>query len=89
MAGAEMAGAILCRRLPDMGWISQVAVLRPWRRRGTGLQLLRHAFADYYHGGIHKVSLSVDEHNPTGAHQLYEQAGMYISLQVDTLQKPI
>ncbi len=89
MDGAEMAGAILCRRLPDMGWISQVAVLRPWRRRGIGLQLLRHAFADYYHGGIRKVGLSVDEHNNTGAHQLYEQAGMHISLQVDTLQKPI
>jgi len=76
--GEEIAGATLCKTLAGEGWVDVVAVRRPWRKRGLGLALLRHAFTEFYTRGIHKVSLSVDAESITGAPRLYGRAGMSV-----------
>jgi hypothetical protein len=42
---------------------------------------------EYSRRGIFHVVLNVDEHNATGAYQLYASAGMRRSLQIDEMQK--
>jgi len=78
MDGDEIAGATLCKTLAGEGWIHVVGVRRPWRNRGLGLALLRHALAEYYRRNVHKVALSVDAESVTGAPRLYGRAGMRV-----------
>lgn len=89
--GNAMAGGILCHHFRDleMGWVGQLAVLRPWRRKGLGMALLLHAFGEFYRRGIYKVGLGVDSQNLTGATRLYERAGMHVALQHDTYEKEL
>jgi mycothiol synthase len=74
---------------PEYGWISTLAVRRPWRRRGLGLALLRHSFADFAARGARRVGLGVDGENTTGAVRLYERAGMRPARRVDTYEKAL
>ena len=74
--GDEVAGTVLCKSVAGEGWVDVVGVRRPWRRRGLGLALLRHAFGEYRRRGVRKVGLSVDAESVTGAPRLYERAGM-------------
>jgi mycothiol synthase len=76
--GDEIAGITLCKTLAGEGWVDVVGVRRPWRNRGLGLALLRHAFTEYHRRGTHRVSLSVDAKSITGAPRLYERAGMRV-----------
>jgi mycothiol synthase len=78
MDGDEIAGATLCKTLAGEGWIHVVGVRRPWRNRGLGLTLLRHALAEYQRRGVRKVALSVDAESITGAPRLYGRAGMRV-----------
>jgi mycothiol synthase len=64
--------------LGDEGWVDVVGVRRPWRNRGLGLALLRHAFAEYHRRGVRKVGLSVDAESVTSAPRLYGRAGMSV-----------
>lgn len=79
--GDQLAGASLCwphsRDDPDMGWVTELAVRQPWRRRGLGLALLRHSFCVFFRRGKLRVGLGVDAENLTGALQLYKKAGMH------------
>jgi mycothiol synthase len=76
----NIAGISLCWEKsfsdPKMGWVGTLGVLRPWRRRGLGLALLRHSFARLYERGQRKIGLGVDAQSLTGATRLYEKAGM-------------
>ena len=87
----QLAGGVLCEyeRDLDLGWAAQVAVRRPWRRKGLGNALLLHAFAEFYRRGIYKVGLGVDSQNLTGATRLYERVGMHVALQHDTYEKEL
>ena len=76
--GGEIAGITLCKTLAGEGWVDVVGVRRPWRNRGLGLALLRHAFTEYHRRGTHRVSLSVDAESVTGAPRLYGRAGMRV-----------
>jgi len=89
--GDALAGGSLCRYDADLelGWVGQLAVLRPWRRKGLGMALLLHAFGELYRRGIYTIGLGVDSQNLTGAARLYERAGMHIALQHDTYQKEL
>jgi mycothiol synthase len=78
LQGDEIAGLVLCKTLAGEGWIDVVGVRRPWRNRGLGLALLRHAFTEYQRRNIRRVSLSVDAESITGAPRLYERAGMRV-----------
>ncbi len=64
--------------LEGQGWVTVVGVRRQWRKRGLGLALLRHAFAEYHRRGVRKVALSVDAESITGAPRLYGRAGMRV-----------
>ncbi len=71
------------------GWIGAIGVLKPWRRRGLGLALLRHAFAEFYRRGQPRVALGVDAENPTGATRLYERAGMHVAYEAVAYAKDL
>ena len=87
--GDEIAGTSLCLNEEDVGWVRQLTVRRPWRRRGLGLALLRHSFREYHRRGMRRVGLSVDSRNSTGATRLYERAGMRVAWQYDFYEKTV
>jgi mycothiol synthase len=77
--GDEIAGFVRCDpKKYGGGWIGMLGVRRPWRKRGLGLALLQHAFAEFHRRGEPHVGLGVDADNPTGATRLYEKAGMRV-----------
>jgi GNAT superfamily N-acetyltransferase len=79
----EIVGTSLGRpRLPedpDMGWINDLGVRRPWRRQGIALALLHRSFGELYRRGKKRVGLGVDASSLTGATRLYERAGMHVA----------
>jgi mycothiol synthase len=76
---ADVAGVIRCDgRKFGGGFVGALGVRRPWRGRGIGTALLRHAFIEYQRRGVPHVSLGVDAENPSGATRLYERAGMRV-----------
>ncbi len=77
--GEEVCGVALCKVLGDEGWVDVVGVRRPWRTRGLGLALLRHAFAEYHRRGVRKVDLGVDAKSVAGAPRLYGRAGLSVN----------
>jgi ribosomal protein S18 acetylase RimI-like enzyme len=89
----EIAGINLCRPHsfddPEMGWVGTLGVLRPWRKRGIGLALLRHSFNEFFRRGYRKVGLGVDAQNLTGALRLYENAGMHVRQAFDQYEKEL
>ena len=89
VADGEPAGVALCRMSEGIGWVGTLAVRRPWRRRGLGLALLRHAFGEFYRRGTRRVGLGVDAESPTGATRLYERAGMRVAHQYAVFGKEL
>ena len=85
--GDELAGILLARSSrggdETLGWVSVLGVRRPWRRRGLGRALLLHAFRELRARGKPRAGLGVDGSNPTGAVQLYEEAGMRVLRRYD------
>jgi len=78
--GDQIAGVSLCRLKPeDIGWVSILAVRRPWRKQGLGQALLHHSFGEFYRRGIKTVGLGVDAGSLTGATRLYQRVGMKIA----------
>jgi mycothiol synthase len=77
--GEEIAGFARCEA--DRwggGWVALLGVRKPWRRRGLGEALLRHAFSEFFARGERQVGLGVDAQNESGATRLYERAGMHV-----------
>jgi mycothiol synthase len=90
LEGGEAAGAALCYpRGERFGWVRGLGVRRPWRGRGVGMALLRHAFGAFYARGYRGAGLGVDASSPTGATRLYERAGMRVTEQYETYEKTI
>jgi ribosomal protein S18 acetylase RimI-like enzyme len=88
--GDQIVGAALCRVRDDgSGWVNQLAVRRPWRKRGLGLALLHHLFATFAQRGVRKVGLGVDGQSLTGAQRLYERAGMYVAARFARYEKEL
>lgn len=88
--GDELAGILLSIPMesePDAGHVQILGVRRPWRRRGLGLALLRHAFREFQRRGFARVTLGVDATSLTGANRLYENAGMHVVRQLDFYEK--
>lgn len=61
------------------GRVDSLRVVREWRRRGIGASLLTTAFGALRERGAGRVSLSVDAASPTGAPNLYLDAGMDVT----------
>ncbi|MBP1704793.1 MAG: family N-acetyltransferase [Chloroflexi bacterium] len=57
------------------GWIGQLGVRRPWRRRGVATALLVRSMKAFRAAGLEAASLGVDTENPTGAVGVYERVG--------------
>lgn len=89
MDAGEIAGGVICRYRQERGWISQLAVRKPWRRRGLGTALLLNSLGEFYRRGRNTVALGVDADNPTGATLVYERAGMYINSKFVVYEKEI
>lgn len=90
--GGEVAGISLCRMHEaeeGLGWVRVLGVRRPWRRRGLGRALLLHTFREFVQRGASAVALGVDAESLTGAHQLYESAGMRVVRRHDTYEKTV
>lgn len=86
----EVVGTCLARIVPGGGgWIGNVGVRRPWRRRGLALALLLTAFGALYQRGEREVELSVDAGSPTGAPRLYSRAGMHVSHSVSLYRREL
>lgn len=90
----HIVGAITCRTYEDEqegpeGHITQMGVLRSWRKRGIARHLMQQVFVAYYQRDIHHITISVDAHNTTGAIQLYQGMGMRQYEQVDHLLKSL
>lgn len=92
--GAEtIVGYALCEPtitdFPDMGWVDNLGVRRPWRRQGLATALLYHVFGEFYRRGTTTVGLGVDATSLTGATRLYERAGMSVFRQYDIYEKEL
>lgn len=74
---------------PHFGWIGNLGVRRPWRRRGLATALLLHSFRDFRERGATRVGLGVDGENTTGAVRLYEKVGMRVARRNDTYEKKL
>jgi mycothiol synthase len=81
-AGGEIAGFSINEPhrsgIPAVGRVAGLGVLRPWRKRGVGLALLRQSFRVLRDAGFTEMRLEVDAASPTGAVRLYERAGMHV-----------
>lgn len=87
--GDEVAGIALNRYRMGIGWIRNLGVRRPWRKRGLGLALLQHSFGEFYNRETHVIGLGVDAQNPTGATRLYQKAGMHPASEFVTYEKEL
>jgi mycothiol synthase len=57
------------------GYTEEIAVLRPWRRRGIARWLLIESIRMFRDLGMERTVLSVDSQNQTGAYSFYIQMG--------------
>jgi ribosomal protein S18 acetylase RimI-like enzyme len=80
LAGNAIAGYVLAYRspVPTRGYIGQVGVRRPWRRRGLAGAMLTRVLSACADAGFGAVSLGVDAQNPTGAVGVYERVGFTV-----------
>jgi mycothiol synthase len=88
--GEQVAGIVLCALHDDDPGIGRVVILgvrRAWRRRGVGEALLRAAFAALAERGCRRAVLGVDAESLTGAHRLYERAGMSVAARFDVYER--
>ena len=85
----ETAGIALCRLHETdsrTGWVNILGVRRPWRRRGLGRALLFESFRRLAAQGCARAILGVDASSLTGAHTLYENAGMKVISRFDVYE---
>lgn len=87
--GDDIAGICLCQELEGRAFVRILGVRRNWRRRGLGMSLLKHAFAEFARRGYDSVQLGVDAESLTGANRLYEAAGMRVVRQTDHFEKAL
>ena len=87
--GDQIAGFSQNRFRMGVGWVGTLGVLKPWRKKGLGLALLRTSFAEFYKRGMKTIGLGVDASNKTGATRLYQGAGMRIASEFVTFEKEL
>jgi mycothiol synthase len=87
--GDDVAGYAAAFAADDGGYVADLAVRRPWRRRGLGLALLNEEFRALAARGVTVVRLFVDAQNVTGAARLYEKAGMRITRRFEVFEKKL
>jgi mycothiol synthase len=71
----------------NRGWLEQVGVRRPWRRRGVARALIAASMRAFADRGLTSAGLGVDADNPTGALGLYEGLGFRVHKPATTYRK--
>lgn len=71
------------------GYIQDVFVRRPWRRRGLARSLLTESIHMFARMGMEETYLGVDTENPSGADVLYESLGYRRSRRHFIYRKPL
>lgn len=69
------------------GYTENIAVRRPWRRRGIARALIATSLRMLKERGMKEAALGVDTQNPSGALQLYESLGYRVVKQFITYRK--
>lgn len=87
--GDQIAGFSQNRFRMGIGWVGTLGVRKPWRKKGLGMALLKHSFADFYKRGMKTIGLGTDSQNSTGATRLYEKAGMRVASEFVTFEKEL
>jgi mycothiol synthase len=83
MAGEEVAGFTINGISPEEnarhgrseGWVEELAVRRPWRKRGVATALLCASMHAFKAEGLQHAMLGVDTQNLCGALRVYESVG--------------
>ena len=70
------------------GWVGQLGVRRPWRKRGVATALLVRSMEAFRAAGLEAATLGVDAENPTGALGVYERVGFRPIRRSVRLQRP-
>ncbi len=71
------------------GWIAELGVRRPWRKRGVATALLCHSMQAFKAAGLDHATLGVDTESLTGALRLYERLGFVAIKRFTTFAKPV
>lgn len=87
MEGTTPAAGAVCSVSEGIGWVDLLGVRAPWRKRGLGMALLRHAARAFSERQVNRMALGVDSESPTGATRLYERAGMHVAQRHATYRK--
>lgn len=87
MDGTEPAAGAVCSVSEGIGWVDNLGVRAPWRKRGRGMALLRHAAKEFRRRELDRMALGVDADSLTGATRLYERAGMHVAQRHATYRK--
>ncbi|MBM2842718.1 MAG: hypothetical protein HW404_555 [Anaerolineales bacterium] len=71
------------------GYTEDIAVRRPWRRRGLAGALIARSLETLRERGMDEAALGVDAENRTGALRLYEQLGYTVIQQWTVYRRPV
>ncbi len=71
------------------GWLEDVAVRRPWRKRGLARALMVQTLDGLKERGMAEAALGVDTENLSGALRLYESAGFHVVKRFSAYRKPV
>jgi len=71
------------------GWVENITVRRPWRRRGLASALIAASFPLLRARGMTEAVLGVDTENPSGALGLYRSLGFEPIARSTTWEKPL
>ena len=95
--GEEVAGVSfntvspeeIARQGINQGWVAELGVRRPWRKRGVATALLCESMRAFKRAGLDFATLGVDTENPTGALRLYESVGFRPVRRFIVFSKPV
>ena len=87
--GDEVAGEAMATARDGDAYVDDLAVRKPWRGRGLGLNLLLELFRLLGERGLTPARLFVDVQNVTGALRVYERAGMRAERHILGFERPL
>jgi len=71
------------------GWVENISVRRPWRRRGLARALIAATITALRERGMTEGALGVDTENPSGALGLYQSCGFAVTRRETVYRKPL
>jgi mycothiol synthase len=71
----------------EYGWVSDLGVVRAWRRRGLASALLLQSFRNFQERGMRLAGLGVDSENDTRAVSVYERVGLRVTQRKELFER--